>query len=78
MPIWTAVGAVMLLIAGLAYRKRLQALAERELLTDDMIRQIEEDGRLHVEPPEPLDHQQIRMEEERFWEEAAWDEPDEL
>jgi hypothetical protein len=44
------------------------------VLTDDMIRQIEERGR--VELDEPLDLDQIQEEEARFWEEH-WDDPDE-
>jgi hypothetical protein len=44
------------------------------VLTDDMIRQIEERGR--VELDEPLDLGQIQEEEARFWEEH-WDDPDE-
>ena len=45
-------------------------------LTDDMIRQIEEEGRLHIDDSEPLDLDEIREQEEQFWEES-WDEPDE-
>jgi hypothetical protein len=71
-------GAVLLTAGGLIYRSRLQAARARELLSDDMIRQIEERGSLHVDSPEPLDHERIRLEEDRFWEEAAWDEPEEL
>lgn len=71
-------GAVLLTAGGLIYRSRLQATRARELLSDDMIRQIEEHGSLQVEAPEPLDHERIRLEEDRFWEEAAWDEPEEL
>ena len=45
-------------------------------LTDDMIRQIEQAG--SVELDEPLDLDQIQEEETRFWNEATWDEPEEM
>ena len=68
-------GAVLLLMGGALYRLRLQALQRGELLTDEMIRAIEERGSIVVD--EPLDYERIRMEEDRFWEEAAWDDPEE-
>lgn len=71
------VGAVLLLTGGVLYRLRLQALRRTELLTDEMIRAIEERGSIVVDDPEPLDYEQIRMEEDRFWEEAAWEDPEE-
>ncbi len=43
-------------------------------VTDDVLRQIEEQGRVEVD--EPLDLEEIRDEEDRFWGEP-WDEPDE-
>jgi hypothetical protein len=43
-------------------------------LTDDMVRQIEENGYIDVD--EPLDLQEIQDEEERFWEEAPWEDDD--
>ena len=70
-------GAVLLLLGGVLYRLRLQALRRSELLTDDMVRAIEEQGSIVVDDPEPLDYERIRMEEDRFWEEAAWDDPEE-
>jgi hypothetical protein len=62
--------------AGLTFRSRLTRVigSSDPVLTDDMIRQIEANGR--VELDEPLDHGQIQEEEARFWEEQ-WDEPDE-
>lgn len=76
MHLWI-LGAVLLTMGGVLYRLRLQALQRRELLTDEMIRAIEERGSIALDDPEPLDYEQIRMEEERFWEEAAWDDPEE-
>ena len=43
-------------------------------LDDDMIRRIEQDGVIDLE--EPLDLDEVRQEEERFWSET-WDIPDE-
>jgi hypothetical protein len=69
--------ALLALAAGFLYRRRLRRFGEEEgvHLSDDMIRQIEERGR--VEMDEPLDWDEIRQEEEQFWEET-WDEPEEL
>jgi hypothetical protein len=62
--------------AGLMYRSRLTRVIRSgdPVLTDDMIRQIEDRGRVDIE--EPLDLDEIEEEEARFWEEP-WDEPDE-
>lgn len=69
--------AVLVLVAGYVYRTRLGARGGAAgSLTDDMIRQIEEEGRLRLEHPEPLDLNEIREAEEQFWSES-WDEPDE-
>jgi hypothetical protein len=67
---------VLAFAAGLVYRSRLTRVIRsgEPVLTDDMVRQIEEQGRVDVD--EPLDLEQIQDEEARFWEEQ-WDEPDE-
>jgi hypothetical protein len=67
--------ALLVMVAGILYRRRLSALRDRDTtqLTDDMVRRIEERGWLEAE--EPLDWEEIREEEERFWKES-WDEPD--
>jgi hypothetical protein len=67
---------VLAVFAGLVYRTRLNAAigSSDPLLSDDMVRQIEESG--WVEVDEPLDLEEIQEEEARFWEEP-WDEPDE-
>jgi hypothetical protein len=67
---------LLALAAGLFYRSRLLRVTRREpVLTDDLMREIEERGRIELD--EPLDLGQIEEEEARFWEEP-WDEPDEL
>ncbi|MBA2573103.1 MAG: hypothetical protein H0V06_08660 [Gemmatimonadetes bacterium] len=49
------------------------------LLSDQMIAQIEHQGWVRIdEPDEPLDLKRIREEEKRFWNEAAWDGPEPL
>lgn len=69
--------AGLALIGGLLYRIRLtRTIGEvQPLLTDDLVRQIEEDGR--VEFDEPLDLDQIQEEEARFWEDSPWEDSDE-
>lgn len=70
--------SVLALAGGLLYRTRLlRAIAPRRpALTDDMVREIEERGRVAVD--DPLDLEQIQEEEARFWEEHPWEEPDEF
>jgi hypothetical protein len=67
---------VLALTAGLVFRSRLDRVIgrRRNALTDDMVREIVESGRIEVE--EPLDLDEIQAEEARFWEEP-WDDPDE-
>jgi hypothetical protein len=67
---------IIALAAGLVYRSRLaRAIGSPErVLSDDLVRQIEENG--YIEVDEPLDIEEIQEEEARFWEEQ-WDEPDE-
>lgn len=72
------IAAILALTAGLAYqarRQRTSALFAQEL-TDDLVRQIEEHGSIDVD--DPLDLQEIQEEEERFWEEAPWEDPEEF
>ncbi len=45
-------------------------------LSDEDVRRIEQDGMFAVEDDEPLDLDEVREAEERFWAES-WDEPDE-
>lgn len=69
--------AGLALIGGLLYRIRLtRTIGDvQPLLTDDLVRQIEEDGRVDFD--EPLDLEQIQEEEARFWEDRPWEESDE-
>ena len=69
-----AAGAVLVAAAWLSSRRRLRQLKDREL-SDAAIRQIEASGRVDVD--EPLDLEEAREEEERFWSES-WDEPEPL
>jgi hypothetical protein len=69
--------ALFALAGGLLYRARWYRLPglTQSALTDDMVRQIEENGSIDVD--EPLDLEQIQEEESRFWEEQPWDEAEE-
>lgn len=69
--------AGLAVIGGLLYRIRLtRTIGEvQPLLTDDLVRQIEEDGRVDFD--EPLDIEQIQEEEARFWEDRPWEDSDE-
>lgn len=68
--------ALLALAGGVVYRRRIRDYVggARKGLDDDMIRHIEEQGRIEVE--EPLDLDEVRLEEERFWSES-WDTPEE-
>jgi hypothetical protein len=65
---------ILLLIAGILYRRRMLEARSKDRLSDEMVRQIEQSGRLDRD--EPLDWEEIEEAEERFWEES-WDEPEE-
>jgi hypothetical protein len=69
--------ALFALAGGLLYRARwyrMPGLTE-SVLTDDMVKHIEEHGSIDID--EPLDLEQIQEEESRFWEEQPWDEAEE-
>lgn len=70
--------ALGVLALGMTYRVRFRRHygAGPRGLTDEMIRQIEQGGTVEWDADEPLDLPRIRAEEERFWRETAWDEPD--
>lgn len=67
-----ALGAVLVVVGWMGYRRRLQEVKERGL-SNGAIRQIEASGR--VEMDEPLDLEEAAEEEDRFWGES-WDEPE--
>lgn len=67
-----ALGALLVVAAGLGVRRRLQRLKDSGL-SDGAIRRIEASGRIEVD--EPLDLEEAATEEERFWDET-WDEPE--
>ena len=56
-------------------------LARRERrsrgLSDDLVRQIEQTGRVDAEDVDGVDLEQVRAEEDAFWEQT-WDDPEEL
>ena len=60
--------------AAVLTRRRIRDYIAGSRLDDDMIRRIENEG--SVELDDPIDLDQVRQEEERFWSET-WDVPDE-
>lgn len=72
--------AVIVVIAGVRYRRRLAAFRrpnEFHSVDDAAIRQILQQGRLRTRGPgDPLDMTAAKEAEEEFWEQS-WDEPEE-
>jgi hypothetical protein len=70
--------AVVAIVAGLLTRRRISAYYEEEStrLTDDHIRQLEQHGYVALE--DPLDVREAQQEEDEFWEQSSWEEPDEM
>jgi hypothetical protein len=75
--VWTGAGALAL-AAAVRFRIRLRAHVERRPVLDDAaVRDIISHGVFVSDEDEPLDLDQVREEERRFWEEAEWDEAEE-
>lgn len=75
--VWFGIAlSVLVLFAGALYVRRLRSLRSGRgpEVTDEMVRRIERSGRIEVD--DPLDIEEIRREEERFWSESPWEEPD--
>jgi hypothetical protein len=72
-------GVLAAAAATLALRRRRRRLrpAQTGWLTDELVRQIIARGHIESEltPEPPLDWEEIRREEERFWTET-WDRPE--
>lgn len=78
--VWAVgLGVLAAAAAGLALGRRRRRLRPRQTgwLTDAMVREIIAGGRLEGEgvPEPPLDLDEIRREEDRFWGET-WDAPE--
>lgn len=71
--------SVLVLVAGAAARRRIlrRTRPTADGLSDDDVRQIEEGGLFFREDDEPLDMDEIREEEERFWASESWDRAEE-
>lgn len=69
--------ALLVLLAGLLARRRVNRARDDRRLSNEMIRRIERVGRIEFEADEPLDLDEIRREEDEFWS-RTWDEPEEL
>lgn len=69
--------ALLVLLAGLLARRRVERSKREEGLSDEMVRRIEREGSVRFEARRPLDLDEIRREEDEFWAQT-WDEPEEL
>lgn len=69
--------ALIVVVGGLLARGRIERARRQAGLDDEMIQRIERAGELEFDPAEPLDHEEIRQEEDEFWAQS-WDEPEEL
>lgn len=78
-PVWLLLGA-LLLVAWLTVRTRLHHISRQPgpAVDDDAVRRIMEEGTLTTDEDEPLDIDEIRREEQAFWEEERWDDADEF
>lgn len=75
-----AVLSVVVLLGWVERRRRIRRTirGDRPLVGDDQLRQIMRDGRVEVDDPGELDEEEIRRAEDRFWDESAWDDPEEF
>jgi hypothetical protein len=76
--------AALVVFAGWQVRRRTQRTlrGDEPVVTDEVLRRILREGSVSGDDPagpddEPLDEDEIRKAEDRFWEESEWDEPDE-
>lgn len=74
-----AVLSVVVVLAWLERRRRIRDTVEgrRPVVTDEQLREILEDGAIEFDRPAELDEEEIREAEDRFWDEADWDPPEE-
>ena len=64
--------ALLVIVAGIFARRRVNASRGRLVLTDRDVRQIEDEGQIATREHDSLDHDEIRAEEDAFWEQT-WD-----
>jgi hypothetical protein len=71
--------AGIVLAGGLIARRRVRGAVKGDVpvVTDDVMRRILEEGAAGGEGHEPLDEDEIREAEDRFWDEE-WDRPEEF
>jgi hypothetical protein len=76
--LWFVLGALVA-FAWISMRRKLKRSIHvpPPRIDQDDIRQIEEEGMLRRDDPEPLDLKRISREEDEFWKET-WDEAEEL
>lgn len=75
-----AILSLLVIAAWVAHRREVRGTVEgrRPVLTDDHLREILGGGSVDLPEAEPLDEEEIREAEDRFWEETEWDEPEEF
>lgn len=66
--------ALVVAVGGILVRWRLHRMRTPEV-TDDVVREIEEEGQVETSEPEPLDLDEVQAREEEFWAQS-WDEPE--
>jgi hypothetical protein len=78
-PVWLLLAALVL-VAWFSMRIRLGHLSRQPgpQVDDEAIRQIMDEGHLTTAEDEPLDIDEVRREEQAFWEEERWDEADDF
>jgi hypothetical protein len=78
-PVWLLLGALVM-VAWLLTRVRLRYLSSQPgpEVDDAAIRRIMDEGQLTTDEDEPLDIDEIRSEEQAFWEEERWDEAEDF
>lgn len=67
--------ALVVAVGGILVRWRLRRMRRTPEVTDDVLREIEEEGRVETSEPEPLDLDEVQAREEEFWAQS-WDEPE--
>jgi hypothetical protein len=76
---WSILTVLVIAACIVAYARRRASFARKSPRVDDAaVRAIVETGALSVEDDEPLDMREIGEQEERFWSETTWDEPEEV
>lgn len=74
--LYGSVAAGLVIVAAVLYVRRLREMRSPQIITDELIEHIELYGTAEVD--DPLDLDEIAVEEERFWDGEPWEEPEEM